>query len=122
MPPYIAVCASADNSLTIIDVTNPAAPVFVGNIAGAGAPNFLNNPWFVAIIGNYAYVCAAGDDSLTIIDVTNPAAPVFVGNIAGAGAPNFLGAVIGLSYFFFTPPPIPPSSPSVMTLPATEVR
>jgi hypothetical protein len=61
-----------------------------GNIAGAGAPNFLSGAYSVFVVGNLAYVAAAVDNSLTIIDVSVPAAPTFVGNIAGGGAPNFL--------------------------------
>jgi hypothetical protein len=42
MPHYVAVTTGLiDNSLTIIDVSDPAAPVFAGHIAGAGAPNYL---------------------------------------------------------------------------------
>jgi len=39
--PYIAVAAIFDDSVTIIDVTNPAAPTFAGNLRGAGPPNHL---------------------------------------------------------------------------------
>jgi len=44
MPKYAYVVAYGDNSLTIIDISNPAAPAFKGNIAGAGAPNYLGEP------------------------------------------------------------------------------
>jgi rhodanese-related sulfurtransferase len=87
---YAYVAAQGDNSLTIIDVTNPAAPTFKGHIAGVGAPNYLSGPSSVFVSGNYAYVAAQGDNSLTIIDVTNPAAPTFKGHIAGTAAPNYL--------------------------------
>jgi len=40
--PYAYVAATLDDALTIIDVSNPAAPAFVGSIQGAGAPNYLS--------------------------------------------------------------------------------
>lgn len=92
MPPYAYICcgerppdgifpAPNDNSLTAIDLANPLAPAFAGNIAGLGAPNFLQGPTNVAIKGNYAYVCAYNDDMLTIINISNPLAPVHVASL-----------------------------------------
>lgn len=83
------------NSLNIIDISNPAVPVQVGGIAGNGAPNFLDNPRGIVVIGNYAYVTAAdADDALTIIDISNPVVPTHAGTIRGAGAPNWLNGAI----------------------------
>lgn len=89
MPPYTYICAGTDpfgvfvndDSFTIIDLANPLVPAFTGNIAGAGAPNWLGAPTHLAIQDNYAYVCAYGDDRLTVIDITNPAAPAFVASL-----------------------------------------
>ena len=75
----------ADNTLTIINISNPAAPTVTGSIAGSGVPNFLKGAIFVFISGSYAYVGASQDFSLTIIDISNPALPTFKGNIAGGG-------------------------------------
>ncbi len=81
--------------ITIIDVSTPATPTFVGHIAGAGSPNFLASAQSVAVLGKYAYVAAyAPDNSLSIFDVSTPSAPSFVGNIqsgATGGAPYFMG-------------------------------
>jgi len=84
MPPYVYCGASADDSLTIIDVANPAAPVTVGNIAGAGAPNFLDGPTAVDLSGNNVFITARNDNALTIVNVANPAAPAFVGSVQDA--------------------------------------
>ncbi len=92
----VYVAAFGDNSLTIIDVTNPAAPTFKGNIFGSGAPNYLGGICGLAKSGNLIYCACGNDNSLTIIDVTNPAAPTFKGNIFGSGAPNYLGGAMGV--------------------------
>ena len=87
MANYAYVPAILDNSLTILDVTNPAAPAFKGNIMGAGVPNYLGAIADVAKIGNYCYCgCMGtfflgGDACLTIIDVSNPALPTFVSTL-----------------------------------------
>jgi len=75
------VAAALDNSLTIIDVSNPAAPVLLGNIAGAGAPNFLSSIRKVVVRGIYAYTVAFVDQRLCIFNVSNPALPTFEGSI-----------------------------------------
>ena len=38
------VAAATDDAVTIIDISSPASPTFVGTISGAGSPNYLNNP------------------------------------------------------------------------------
>ncbi len=108
MPPYAYICAGnepfgvfgSDNSLTIIDLANPLAPTFVGNIQGAGAPpggNYLESPTRVAIKDNYAYVCAYNEDRFTVIDITNPAAPVFA---ASLNVPGLYDIKISGNYAF----------------------
>lgn len=78
------VAARGDNSLTIIDVSTPAVPVFAGNIAGAGAPNFLAAIVDVVVRGIYAYTVSFTDQSLSIFNISNPAAPFLVGTVAHA--------------------------------------
>lgn len=86
MSTYSYIAAALQNSLTILDVTNPLLPTFKGNIMGAGSPNYLGMIFDVAKVGNYAYCSCTGstyggDACLTIIDVTNPAVPVFVSTL-----------------------------------------
>jgi len=86
---YAYAAALTDNSLTILDVTDPTAPVFKSNIAGNGSPNYLGLITGLNKVGNYCYCgCAGtgiglpgGDACLTIIDVSNPAAPAFVSTL-----------------------------------------
>lgn len=78
------VAAAGDNSLTLIDVSDPTAPVLLGNIAGAGAPNFLNSIRKVVVRGIYAYTVSGTDQRLCIFNISNPAAPTFVGSVTHA--------------------------------------
>ncbi len=56
----------------ILDITNPAAPLYVGRINGYGGYHQHIN-----VRSGYAYVCNY-DASLSVVNVTNPASPVNV--------------------------------------------
>ncbi len=71
------VSAYNDDALTIMDVSNPVAPVKLAEIVDeVGGFNRLGGVRSVHVVGTTAYVAADRDDALTIIDVSNPAAPV----------------------------------------------
>lgn len=59
----------------ILDITNPAAPVYIGRIAAYGGYH-----QYVNVRSGYAYVCNY-DASLAVVNVTNPASPVNVKEI-----------------------------------------
>ncbi|GAG03683.1 unnamed protein product, partial [marine sediment metagenome] len=95
MPPYIYAVAPTDNALSIFDLADPALPVLVRSIQGAGAPNFLNSAMRIVAYGDFAYIAVnAPDSGLTIINVSDPTLPAYAGGIYGAGAPNFLGSCL----------------------------
>lgn len=56
----------------ILDITNPAAPVYIGRINGYGGYH-----QYVNVRAGYAYVCNY-DASLAVVNVNNPANPVNV--------------------------------------------
>ncbi|MFH1381500.1 MAG: hypothetical protein ABIH70_01240 [Chloroflexota bacterium] len=87
----IYVVSYYDDSLTIIDITNPATPVFVGSIQGSGSPNYLGGARGIFVDGSYAYVTGSDDNSLSIFDISVPAAPTLAGSIQGNWTPNYLG-------------------------------
>jgi hypothetical protein len=78
------------NSLTIVDISNPASPTVVGSIS---SPTALFGAYGVAVQGSYAYVAYQGvlagqpqtpDTStggFSVIDITNPAGPKIVATI-----------------------------------------
>ena len=75
---YAYVASIYTDSLTVIDISNPAAPVQVGTVSTAD----LEGAASVAVSGGYAYVAGSYANSLTIIDISNPAAPAQVGTIS----------------------------------------
>jgi hypothetical protein len=91
---YAYVANSFDDSLRVIDVSNPTAPVIVGGVKDA---SLLDSANAVSVSGHYAYVTSYTDNSLRVIDVSNPTAPVIVGGIkdnsllAGAQAVSISG-------------------------------
>jgi hypothetical protein len=112
---YIGKAGSATNcsdankigcELQIWDISNPAAPAFVGGGDASGGTNTGqgggSNGQFNSIVvsGNYAYVakgaetsnCSTNDNKigceLQIWDISNPAAPAFVGGGDSSGGTN----------------------------------
>jgi len=70
MPVYVCICAGnrppdngygGDDSLTVLDVSNPTSPSYVGSIRGGGSPNHLYGLTNIARKGNYAFVCAPNE-------------------------------------------------------------
>lgn len=76
---YAYATAYATDSLTILDISNPAAPSYVGSVADA---TYLNQAHEVIVIGNYAYVASQLYDGVTVVDVSTPAVPVIVDRVA----------------------------------------
>ncbi len=56
----------------ILDITNPAAPIYIGRIDGYGGDH-----QYINVRSGYAYVCNY-DASLAVVNVTNPSNPVNV--------------------------------------------
>ena len=75
------------NSLSIIDISNPFAPILKSNLHdGGGVAPFLNDPQAVRVVGNYAYIASKGSNRLEIVNVTNPLSPIHAGSLAnGSG-------------------------------------
>ena len=72
---YAYVVSELSNSMEIIDIANPAAPVHKG-FAVNGMNGFaLSNPKAIVVSGNYAYVVSYGN-TLEIIDISNPVLPI----------------------------------------------
>ena len=67
-----AYCAFV-NGLVILDVSNPAAPVFVSRLYCQGTGEGID------VAGGYAYL-ANGPSGLRIINVGNPQSPVLAGS------------------------------------------
>lgn len=86
---YLAACKIGYDvcQLNIIDLENPANPVFLGSLG-------LGRISKIVIAGNYAYIAEYLSDGIKIVDIANPQRPVLVGNIKTGGCANEF-AVIG---------------------------
>ncbi len=81
---FAYVCGDSADNLSIVDVSDPALPVLRGQIGGAGAPNFLQNPIHCFTRNNLCYVVSSQDDSLSIFDVSDPDNPTLLGTTGNA--------------------------------------
>ena len=82
---------AASQGLQVIDVSNPANPVWVGGYLTVGYA--LD----IAVSGGYAYV-ADEWAGLQVIDVSDPASPVWVGGYETSGDPR--GVAVSGSYAY----------------------
>ena len=74
---YAYVASASDNSLSVIDISNPSLPKEIGTLVSAR----LNGAEDVYVSGKYAYVASSISDSLTVIDISNPASPLEINYI-----------------------------------------
>jgi len=72
---YIYSANGSVGTLTISDISNPAAPSIVSTYAVGGNPNR------VYVAGMYAYVSLYDDQEVAIVDISNPANPRRVGSV-----------------------------------------
>ncbi len=93
--------------ISIIDVTDPYAPVNVGHLGSTrsvGDPFTPPHLWWPSVArhsGRYLYATAEaspGPNAFNVIDIINPAAPNWINFISGAGAPNFLSSPRGFRF------------------------
>jgi hypothetical protein len=78
-------------TLTVVDLSNPAAPVKLGSYA------FPEKIWGIRIVGSTVYA-AADFYGLGIIDVSNPRSPALVGSVKLAGQAKNV-ALVGTTAF-----------------------
>ena len=86
-----AYVAAAGAGLQVIDISNPALPVYRGGFDTIGSANG------VQVVANLAYV-ADRSGGLQIIDISNPAKPVRVGSTTSAGPLLAVHVVGSLAY------------------------
>jgi len=93
---YAYVASSDADSLTVIDISNPASLSEVGSINNAN----LDTAYSVAVEGNYAYVASLVADSLTVIDISNPASLSETDSISNANLDGASSVVVSGNYAF----------------------
>ena len=82
---YALVASRFEDSVQIIDITDPASPTSVASVTDGAVYPALDNPYDIAThtIGNkhYALVAAFDDSGVQIINITDPANPSAVADI-----------------------------------------
>ena len=81
---YAYVTSTTNNSLQVINIANPDAPVATGSLINGAGGALLNAPYGIAVSGNYAYIASSNSKALEIVNIGNPAAPVHVGQLTHA--------------------------------------
>jgi len=80
---YAYIASVADDSLTIMDISDPTDPVLKSEVYdGDGEFSELDGARSVYVSGNYAYVAAYIDDAFTIMDITDPTDPVLKSEVS----------------------------------------
>ncbi len=104
----LAITASQDNALSIVDITSATNVAMLSSIKN-GTASFTNltTPTDVAWSGNLLAISAYGENAVTLVDTTTPAAPVWknilrdgVGgfnDLAGAFAVNLTGNLLAIA-------------------------
>lgn len=80
--------------LDIVNISNPASPSYVGQIASLGGTIFD-----IAIVGNYAYV-VTGNGEMKVVNVSNPASPTISATVTTRGSAE--GIAISGNYAYVT--------------------
>ncbi len=95
---YAYVTSLNSQSLSVIDISNPANPTIVGSMTD---PTLW--PDGLAVSGNYAYVAGRTSDSLSVINISNPANPTIVGSVADSTRLDFANSVyVSGNYAYMT--------------------
>ncbi len=68
---YAYVTNYSDNSVSVIDISNPASPVSLPDAASVGS-----SPWGISVSGRYAYVTDSSDNTISVIDISSSTDPI----------------------------------------------
>lgn len=94
---YVYAANDDLNSLVVIDVSNPAAPSYVGSIVDSD----MNFCYSVTTSGNYVFMNCAG--AIVSVDVSNPASPTVVDELIHANISGTYGdSLINGNYLYAT--------------------
>jgi len=79
---YAYVVNGGSNSLSVVNISNPAKSVQVASVAVSSSPSG------VAVEGLYAYVSNSGSNNLSVIDISVPTSPVSKGTVSVGAIPS----------------------------------
>lgn len=89
---YLARASSPGSEFFVFDVSNPAAPVLVGQLGLSGNPNDLS------ALGNYVYIASSDNtQELQVIDISLASVPLLAATFDLTAANSGQGTVDGVS-------------------------
>ncbi|HEV2694813.1 MAG TPA: tail fiber domain-containing protein [Verrucomicrobiae bacterium] len=92
------LAVAGGGGITLVSLTNPAAPQLLAQSTGNGIFTNLNTPTGLAWAGSNLIVAAQSSSALTIFSCTNPANPVAIAQeLNGVGGWNYLSAASGVA-------------------------
>lgn len=94
---YVGTFATAAAGVTIYNIKNPVAPVYVGYIPSVFPTS--GQILYMQVQGTKLY-CFGAISQIAVIDISNPALPTLIGRSAAAGAGSlYMGVIVG-SYIY----------------------
>lgn len=96
---YAYVVSSVSDALTIIDISNPAAPVFVGALAHGGQTR-LDDPRDIVVQDGYAYISSNDTPGLEVVDISDPRNPRHAAALA-IGSSHTMGIAVSGQYVYY---------------------
>ena len=78
---YAYVISSFQNSIQVVDISNPASPSLVTTFGGG-------NPRAIDIKDQYAHTVSVSGNNLRIVDISNPASPSLTGTLSLPNKPS----------------------------------
>ena len=93
---YAYVTGFIGDSMTVVNISDPANPTISGSVSGGG----LNGSLSIELAGNYVYVASAFGDRLVIIDISDPANPTISGQVADSRLDFASGVAVAGNYAY----------------------
>ena len=81
---YAYVANSNDNTISIVDISNPSVPAQIA-ITAVGV-----SPQSIAVSGRYAYVTNIDGGTISVVDISNPSAPIQIAITAVGNQPQYI--------------------------------
>lgn len=95
---YAYVTSNGDQSVKVVDISNPSSPTEVGDHALSPS----ENPTGIYVAGQYAYVVTeSGNNSLFILDISDPTTPVKISDL-DVGIANLKKIIVSGKYAYIT--------------------
>jgi hypothetical protein len=79
---YLYTANNSSSTMSIIDISNPVAPVSLSSVAVGTGPSG------VFVSGRYAYVTSFNASTMSVVDISRKSSPQVVGTVSGLANPS----------------------------------